>query len=248
VTFFSPLRKILIHTSDAVTFNLISRLLGEAFWGSPGGCVVKNWPASAGDTGSAPGWEKPLEGEMATHSSILAWRIPVDRGAWGTTVHGVSKSQTRLSTLSTRGTCYHFYKDSIVCCYCCQPPILPDRVQVESRNEALCSGENSQLAQVFGFITLLLKFKTFFPCCFSIFCRPNNILLNMCDFSIFSGLGFQGGRPTVFFGLLHYWYSPNPHHLFCQRSLHFKFRILLLKRFEKLVGSIIHVSCDSSTL
>ena len=44
------------------------------------------------------GWEDPLEEGMATHSSILAWRIPLDRGAWQATVHGVTKSQTRLST------------------------------------------------------------------------------------------------------------------------------------------------------
>ena len=41
---------------------------------------------------------------MATHSSILAWRIPMDRGAWRATVHGVAKSQTRLKRLS-RQTC-----------------------------------------------------------------------------------------------------------------------------------------------
>ena len=40
--------------------------------------------------------EDPLEKEMTTHSSILAWRIPMDRGVWGTTVHGVGKSWTRL--------------------------------------------------------------------------------------------------------------------------------------------------------
>ena len=34
---------------------------------------------------------------MATHSSILAWRITKDRGAWRATVHGVAKSQTQLS-------------------------------------------------------------------------------------------------------------------------------------------------------
>ena len=34
---------------------------------------------------------------MATRSSILAWRIPMDRGAWQATVHGVTKSQTRLN-------------------------------------------------------------------------------------------------------------------------------------------------------
>ena len=38
-----------------------------------------------------------LEDGMATHSSILAWRIPMDRGAWWAVVHGVAKSQTRLS-------------------------------------------------------------------------------------------------------------------------------------------------------
>ena len=38
-----------------------------------------------------------MEKEMAPHSSILAWRIPMDGGAWPATVHGVTKSQTRLS-------------------------------------------------------------------------------------------------------------------------------------------------------
>ena len=36
------------------------------------------------------GPEDPLEEEVATHSSIFAWRIPMDRGAWWTTVHGVT--------------------------------------------------------------------------------------------------------------------------------------------------------------
>ena len=44
-------------------------------------------------------WEDPLEEGMATHSSILTWRIPKDRGAGWATVHGVAKSQTKqLST------------------------------------------------------------------------------------------------------------------------------------------------------
>ena len=42
------------------------------------------------------GWEDPLEEGMATHSSILAWRIPIDRGAWWAAVHGVAESRTRL--------------------------------------------------------------------------------------------------------------------------------------------------------
>ena len=44
------------------------------------------------------GWEDPLEEGMATHSSILAWKIPMDRGAWRATVHGVPKSWTQQST------------------------------------------------------------------------------------------------------------------------------------------------------
>ena len=40
------------------------------------------------------GREDPLEDGMATHSSILVWRILMDRGAWQATVHGVEKSQT----------------------------------------------------------------------------------------------------------------------------------------------------------
>ena len=38
--------------------------------------TVKNLPASVGDADSTLDWEDPLEEEMATHSSILAWRIP----------------------------------------------------------------------------------------------------------------------------------------------------------------------------
>jgi len=37
------------------------------------------------------GWEDPLEEGMTSHSSILAWRIPMDRGAWQATVHELTK-------------------------------------------------------------------------------------------------------------------------------------------------------------
>ena len=40
----------------------------------------------------------PLEEVIATYSSILAWRILMDRGAWWATVHGVTTSRTRLSS------------------------------------------------------------------------------------------------------------------------------------------------------
>ena len=42
-------------------------------------------------------WEDPMEKGMATHSSIPAWRIPMDRGAWWAAVHGIAKSQTQLN-------------------------------------------------------------------------------------------------------------------------------------------------------
>ena len=42
-------------------------------------------------------WEELLEVGMATYSSILAWRIPMDRGAWWATAHWVAKSRTQLS-------------------------------------------------------------------------------------------------------------------------------------------------------
>ena len=43
---------------------------------------------------------------MATHSSILAWRIPMDRGAWQAAVHGVAKSRTRLNDFTFT---FHFH-------------------------------------------------------------------------------------------------------------------------------------------
>ena len=66
--------------------------------GFPSGSEVKNPPANAEDSKKTQvpslGREDPLEEGMAAHSSILARRIPMDRGAWWATVHRVSKSQT----------------------------------------------------------------------------------------------------------------------------------------------------------
>ena len=46
------------------------------FWGFPGGSVVKNLPAKQETQVRSLDWEDPLEKEMATHSSTLAWEIP----------------------------------------------------------------------------------------------------------------------------------------------------------------------------
>ena len=56
--------------------------------------TVKNPPAMRENWVRSLGWEDALEEGMATHYSILAWRIPMDRGAQWATVHGVAKSQT----------------------------------------------------------------------------------------------------------------------------------------------------------
>ena len=63
---------------------------------------VKNLPAMWKTWVQSLGWEDPLEEGMANHSNILAWRIPMDRGAWWATVHGLAKSWTWLSD-------YHIY-------------------------------------------------------------------------------------------------------------------------------------------
>ena len=62
--------------------------------GFPGGSDGKESAYNAGDLGSIPGLGRCLEEGMATHSSILAGRIPMDRGAWQATVHGATKSWT----------------------------------------------------------------------------------------------------------------------------------------------------------
>ena len=56
--------------------------------------MVKNLPAMWETWVGSLGQEDPLEEEMATHSRILAWRIPMDRKAWCATVHAVAKNQT----------------------------------------------------------------------------------------------------------------------------------------------------------
>ena len=63
-------------------------------WGSLVAQMIKNLPAMWETWGLSLGWEDPLEEGMATDSSILAWRIPMDRGAWRAAVHGVAKSRT----------------------------------------------------------------------------------------------------------------------------------------------------------
>ena len=66
-------------------------------WASLVAQMVKKLPVIQETWVRSLGWEDPLEEGMATHSSIVAWRIPLDRGARWATVLGVANSQTRLS-------------------------------------------------------------------------------------------------------------------------------------------------------
>ena len=66
-------------SSKGIDHNLVLNKINRQIQGFPSGSVVKNPSANArdkGDESSMPGWEDLLEEEMATHSSILAWRIP----------------------------------------------------------------------------------------------------------------------------------------------------------------------------
>ena len=79
--------------------GLLSQALDRGF---PSHSMVKNPPANAGDVGSIPEWGRPPEKEMATHSSILAWKIPWTEEPGGLQSMGSQKSQTRLGDDNTR--------------------------------------------------------------------------------------------------------------------------------------------------
>ena len=70
-------------------------------WASLVAQIVKNLPAMQKTWVQSLGWEDPLEEGMATDSSIRAWRIPMDRGAWRAIVHAVAKSDMMTKQLST---------------------------------------------------------------------------------------------------------------------------------------------------
>ena len=69
------------------------------WWASLVAQVVKNLLAMQETWVWSLGWEDPLEEGTATLSSILAWRIPMDRGAWRATVHGGRKESDTTEQL-----------------------------------------------------------------------------------------------------------------------------------------------------
>ena len=63
--------------------------------------MVKNLPTMQNTWVQSLGWEDPMGKRMATHSSTVTWRIPMDRGAWQGIVHEAAKSWTRLNYYHT---------------------------------------------------------------------------------------------------------------------------------------------------
>ena len=92
---YSPDLEKQICNSHALQFcqsssvHIINLILKHLYLG-----FSKNLPAMWETWVRCLGWEDPLEESMATHSSILAWRIPTDRVACWATAQGVTKSQT----------------------------------------------------------------------------------------------------------------------------------------------------------
>ena len=85
----SPQFRVSLFSKDMLLLgSLFSSLVAQ---------MVKNMPVMRETRVWSLGWEDLLEQGVVTHSSILAWRIPMDRGSWQATIHGVRKSQTQLS-------------------------------------------------------------------------------------------------------------------------------------------------------
>ena len=63
----------------------------------PGGSVVRNLPANAGDVGSIPGWERSLGETNVNPLQYSCLGDVMDRGSWEATVHGSQKNPTGLS-------------------------------------------------------------------------------------------------------------------------------------------------------
>ena len=75
--------------------------------------MAKNPPTMWETWARSLGWENPVEEGMATHSSIFAWRIPMERGAWRATVHGVAKGRTPLSESLARGSLFRVHAPEV---------------------------------------------------------------------------------------------------------------------------------------
>ena len=82
---------ILYNPSDKSSPNSLNP---DLVWASSMAQTVKNPPAMWETWAQSLDQKDPLEQDLTTHSSILVWKIPIDRGAWQAIIHGVAKNQT----------------------------------------------------------------------------------------------------------------------------------------------------------
>ena len=87
--------------------------LGTEISDFPGGPVVKNPPASAGDIGFIPGSERSLGGGHGNPLQCSCLENPMDRGAWSAKVHGVSESEEDLAAIQQQQLFLQPFKPSI---------------------------------------------------------------------------------------------------------------------------------------
>ena len=106
-----------------------------SYWGFPGGSVGKNQHVNAGDTGLIPGLGRSPGVGNGTPLQISCLGNPMGRGAWWATVHGTTKSRTRLSDKTQAHTHTHPVAKLITCC-CAEWNVRESRALVggEGRN------------------------------------------------------------------------------------------------------------------
>ena len=100
-------KESICNAGDAGSISGLGRSAGEVIgyplqfsWASLVAQMVKNLSAVWETWVRSLGWEDPLEECVASHSSMLAWRIPMDRGAWRATVQGDRKESDTTEQLS----------------------------------------------------------------------------------------------------------------------------------------------------
>ena len=92
------LKTVFVTPIFCYTSDYYFQLLGITYWASLVAQMVKIPPAMWDTWVQSLSWEDALKEGMAIHSSVLTWRIPMNRGAWWATVHGVTKIWTWLSS------------------------------------------------------------------------------------------------------------------------------------------------------
>ena len=113
-------KKSACNVGDSSSIPGLGRSPGEGIgyplqysWASLVVQMVKNLPALRETRVQSLGWEDPLEEGMATHSSILAWRIRMNRGAWRTAVHWVRVGHKWVTQHSTSVTGDIYFKEIV---------------------------------------------------------------------------------------------------------------------------------------